>query len=634
MGPPMASTSHLRGGKQTRLLRDAQAIRHSFRIALLASASLLWPAVAAATTLTWNGGGGDNSWTSDANWVGGVAPVAGDNLVFDATGVGARPSPNNDFADGTSFGTITVSVGGYSIGGTSVSLTTGLTASNTSGSSTVSLTIGGAGTVTKTGAGTLILSGANTHIGTTTSSGGTLLVNGSQSSSVNLTTGTFGGIGTVGDLSATGGTVSVGSPANTPGQLNSGNLNLGAGAPNFSVQLNGTTVGTGYDQLNVTGTVNLTAAALNGTAGFGSTVGDTFTIINNDSTDAVTGVFAGKAEGSTIALSGQNFTISYVGGTGNDVVLTRTASTFTWNGGGGNNNWTTAGNWVGGMAPGPGDSLIFSATGVGTRPTPNNDFAAATSFKTITVSAGGYTIDGNSVSLTTGVTASNASGSSTVSLVVGGAGTVTKSGAGTLTLSGTNTFTGSLTISSGTVLLGASDRIADGVNVTLSGGTFAFGGFNETIGTLALSANSTIDLGSGASVIHFADSSAVSWTGGTRLTVSNWSGLPAGGGTDQLYVGSSSAGLTATHLAQIRFFNGSNYPPARILATGEVVPHRRVMIIGRPALYPGAGSPAEKARAIPSTVRVQVPLSLVGVLTSRRRSSGSVSPPGNTSSRP
>jgi len=56
-----------------------------------------------------------------------------------------------------------------------------------------------------------------------------------------------------------------------------------------------------------------------------SVVGDKFTIIQNDGSDAVVGTFAGLAEGATITQGGVTFTISYKGGTGHDVVLTRTA---------------------------------------------------------------------------------------------------------------------------------------------------------------------------------------------------------------------------------------------------------------------------------------------------------------------
>src|SRR5207253_1724260 len=85
----------------------------------------------------------------------------------------------------------------------------------------------------------------------------------------------------------------------------------------------------GYDQINVAGSVNLSGATLTGSVGFAPAAGTTFTIINNDGSDAVTGTFSGLAEGATVTFSGQTFTISYVGGTGNDVVLTRASPNVT-----------------------------------------------------------------------------------------------------------------------------------------------------------------------------------------------------------------------------------------------------------------------------------------------------------------
>ncbi len=77
--------------------------------------------------------------------------------------------------------------------------------------------------------------------------------------------------------------------------------------------------------LQVTGTVNLGGATLDGSvaAGFSPTIGQQFTIIDNDGADAVVGTFAGAAEGGFVSLSGNTYQISYVGGDGNDVVLTR-----------------------------------------------------------------------------------------------------------------------------------------------------------------------------------------------------------------------------------------------------------------------------------------------------------------------
>lgn len=111
------------------------------------------------------------------------------------------------------------------------------------------------------------------------------------------------------------------SPGFSPGIINSGDLTLTPGSF-VDIELNGTTAGTGYDQINVTGAVNLNGATLNVTNGFTPPVGSAFTIINNDNNDSVLGTFAGLPEGTTFFVGVNSYRISYIGGTGNDVVLT------------------------------------------------------------------------------------------------------------------------------------------------------------------------------------------------------------------------------------------------------------------------------------------------------------------------
>jgi len=129
------------------------------------------------------------------------------------------------------------------------------------------------------------------------------------------------GNGTVGAVDSDGGVLR---PGLSPGIMNTGNLDFDA-ATELDIELEGTTPGAGgHDQYNVTGTVSLGNATLNTILfnGYAPSLNDTFTIINNDGSDAIVGTFGGLAEGTSFAVGSYQFTISYAGGTGNDVVLT------------------------------------------------------------------------------------------------------------------------------------------------------------------------------------------------------------------------------------------------------------------------------------------------------------------------
>jgi autotransporter-associated beta strand protein len=184
--------------------------------------------------------------------------------------------------------------------------------------------ISGAGQLIKAGAGTLTLSANNTYTGQTTINAGQLIVNGQQSNSaVMVNSGALlGGTGRVGALSG-GGTIS---PGTSPGVLSSGNVVFSSNTT-FRVELNGTTAGTGYDQLNVGGTVTL-AGTLNASLGFTPAISNSFTIIDNNANDAIVGTFAGLPEGSFIVIGGVSLQVSYLAGPGgNNVTLTSVATT-------------------------------------------------------------------------------------------------------------------------------------------------------------------------------------------------------------------------------------------------------------------------------------------------------------------
>ena len=169
--------------------------------------------------------------------------------------------------------------------------------------------------LTKRGAGVALLEGA-AAIDMTVAEGA-LLVTGAFGRGVTMTGGALGGTGTVGAVTASGGRLA---PGLSPGRLLTGDLTLN-GLSRVEIDLNGTTAGPGYDQLEVRGTVSLANATLALTAGFTPPPDARFTIIENDGTDPVAGTFANLPEGGTIRADGQTSRITYRGGDGNDVVL-------------------------------------------------------------------------------------------------------------------------------------------------------------------------------------------------------------------------------------------------------------------------------------------------------------------------
>jgi autotransporter-associated beta strand protein len=199
------------------------------------------------------------------------------------------------------------------------------------------LVSGANGQLVVSGGNTLNLTRAagNTYTGGTTISGGTLLANntsGSATGTGSVTVGiggVLGGSGRIeGALIINGGTLA---PGNSPGLITiDDNVTFNAG--NFAVEIAGLGAGVGYDQLLVTGTTNnitLNSANLVLTliSGFNAPIGTQLTIINNQTNNSIGGtLFDGAGEGGTVyATLGSKtleLSVSYIGGTGNDVVLT------------------------------------------------------------------------------------------------------------------------------------------------------------------------------------------------------------------------------------------------------------------------------------------------------------------------
>jgi autotransporter-associated beta strand protein len=184
----------------------------------------------------------------------------------------------------------------------------------------------GSGSLVKVGANRLTLTGTSTHTGNTIVNEGSVLVNGrlNASGAVQVASSAMlGGTGVVGNVVASlNGRVA---PGASPGQLTASSLILSGGE--LDIELNGTVPGAGYDRLTASGNVTL-GGALTTTlgSGFMPAQGDAFIILDKTSPGAVAGAFDGLTEGAQFVIGGYPFQISYLGGDGNDVELTRVAA--------------------------------------------------------------------------------------------------------------------------------------------------------------------------------------------------------------------------------------------------------------------------------------------------------------------
>ncbi len=181
--------------------------------------------------------------------------------------------------------------------------------------------ISGVGGLWKYGSGTFALSGQNTYTGPTHVSAGVLVVNGQQpASDVQVFAGgTLKGHGMVGALSIDG-TFAPGDPAD---RLSAVSVNFLPGST-FVTDLAGPTYEQGYGSFSAWSGVDVTAASLDLSLNFAPFAGQVFALGVNTSTNATTGIFAGRPEGAVIVRNHIPLHLSYAGGPGysNDITLT------------------------------------------------------------------------------------------------------------------------------------------------------------------------------------------------------------------------------------------------------------------------------------------------------------------------
>jgi len=432
-------------------------------------------------TETWSGQAGDNNWTSNLNWDGVGGAGADDDLVFPLEPLGGFPS-HNDFANGTRFRSILIQGGGYAITGNRILLTAGISSTesanqvpsfspnitldaNQTFNSTFgdldlngAINLGGHTLNVSTGAqnniffngdfngtGNLNLAGNATIIGNGSAFGPTeidshrLSVNSpGVLGSVNLNGGALQGTGSVGAITANaanGGEIrpglNNGSQAGSTGILTTTGASVLNAATTLEIHMFGTTAGTQFDQLRVSGNnINLGGANLDLIVGFTPNIGQQFTIVSQQGAGDLTGQFA---QGATINESGHIFAISY---TVNGVVLTYQGTTLVWDGSS-NSSWGTAANWDASIAPSnasAGTDLVFPA---GAQNLNNSNNIGGLQLGSIQFTGSGYQIFGNQITLAEGISdTSNGDNTFDPDLIFSANQTFAKPGSGIFTMFG------------------------------------------------------------------------------------------------------------------------------------------------------------------------------------------------------
>jgi fibronectin-binding autotransporter adhesin len=181
--------------------------------------------------------------------------------------------------------------------------------------------------VTKNGTGKWMLTGTNTYTGTTTVSAGTLLVDGTLTSAVTVSAGTFGGHGsTTGNVVVGNSTGSrdalLASGANTGGFSTTGTLEFKSDGE-FAFVFDSTSGTAGFVSaagisINASAFFNFTDAG----NGSGVSLNDSFVLMSNTAGSSIAGTFSNLANGSQFTVNGITWQASYLGGDGNDLMIT------------------------------------------------------------------------------------------------------------------------------------------------------------------------------------------------------------------------------------------------------------------------------------------------------------------------
>jgi autotransporter-associated beta strand protein len=493
-----------------------------------------------AGTFTWDGGGADNFWLTDANWNPDGAPASDGTATLAFSG-NMRNAATNSFDADTVFAGITFlndrSSGktsaftlsgnrlilGGNIGTTVPTVDGTLTdtialpmllnatrtvTANLNSAKIHNLTIsgvigetGGSQGLTKGGAGTLNLRGANTYSGITTVSAGILTfdtfktVGGGASALGAPTTVENGTINAVGRMQYTGGSTTSDRIINLTGNLTFDNLTGGA-----TITLNGGITGSGSFSFRGSGDFAVNGLIATGASGVSRT--DKGTVYLNNPENSFSGALgisdgiistADIADSGTPCGIGQGASISF----GQTRYPTTGRLQFTGPAGGACNRALTV-NTQYGIYGG-----MIENTVAGQTLTLSGNVTVATDNQ---YSPGGVVV---APLFLTGA------GNGVLAGVLEPRLRVLKTGSGTWTLAGANANTGTVTVSEGTLLINGSTAAASAVSVA-AGGTL--GGTGTVSGLVAVAAGGRLAPGSAAAgvlTLANAGSAALTLAGGT-----------------------------------------------------------------------------------------------------------------------
>ncbi|HKS24311.1 MAG TPA: Ig-like domain repeat protein, partial [Thermoanaerobaculia bacterium] len=318
---------------------------------------------------TWTGANSEK-WSDPANWQPQGVPTTGQALLFPPC-CSARATTTNDLPAGFNPGTITFN-GNYTLGGNLLTLTNDLNFANSGFTASLTcsapLKLGSSirfgpgqstvfsGAIDMTGK-TLTVAGYDAHFrgpisgsGAIVATGPGLTLEGSGSFSGPVS-GIVNIVGSYPNATANGARTSG---EGTLGAVTAGTISAGTWTPSNDSDAGGpphqaATLHTGalslsskliadidaaagvYDQVKVTGSVSL-AGTLQLFFITQPSPGQSWTLIDNDGTDAVNGTFSGLPEGATLNNgygTKQTLRITYKGGDGNDVVLSAEGGSVT-----------------------------------------------------------------------------------------------------------------------------------------------------------------------------------------------------------------------------------------------------------------------------------------------------------------